>query len=321
MGKRSANRSSSTAPAAFMTCALCRCAVAPNQQLQHRAGRKHQSMRFYGEDGHTLRPINRGESLVRPADVADVVVQAASRARQLVMPRLVVHTGVTHFKQASSHFDMEPLCSAFFRLREAWPDADTIVHLENPSPAELLCVAERLARGEKPRILSINVHELDAGLAEYLMSGALHALAGALQHCRGRPRVALLLDNTLRERRLVATFVSRLSTSLMHATVACLDIRAAFLRPEDTQSLHDAAWRAWHARAVAFLLGSHARVGASSLVGTLPSPLLQLVIEMAAVEGRTRVHVSSAGAAPAGAPPPAAVAGPDLAHVAAMAIG
>ena len=326
-------------------CSLCGCR-APDRK-QHESGRKHLSRRFYGGDGSVVFGVrdlqidagpDRPPCRLRPADVPDVHVQAASAARGLVLPLVVRHSGVQLHQQSCAAFDPEPICEASIRLQDAWPLRWTRaqVTLDGAGPAVVLCVAERLARmgpsatpapsasapaAEQLR-LEIATTQPAGEVATAASSVALEALASSLASVRGPlVRLRLVLDATLRPRWQAALVVRTLRAAMLQATTLCeLDVaaRGTGLRQADVDELVHAARRGWQQRALAFLMGGHARLGAESSVRLLPGALLQTILECAETEGATRVSVALHAAPPPAAAAPPPVHGSDLAMIAGL---
>ena len=337
-------------------CTICGCR-APDRK-QHEQGRKHLSRRFYGGDGSIVFSIrdlqieegpDRPPRRVRPADVPDVHVQAAHAARGLVLPLVVRHSGVQLHQHSCAAFDPEPICEASIRLQDGWPLRWTraYVALEGTSPATVLCVAERLARmspgaasSEGPSAsapaaqLRLEIATAEPGGHTEMITGtaldifaartssALEALAASLASVRGPlVRLRLVLDAALRPRWQAALVVKALRASLMQATTLCeLDVaaRGTGLRQTDVDELVDAARRGWRRRALAFLMGGHARLGAEGPIRLLPGALLQSILEFAEADGATRVTVALHAAPPPAAAAPPPVPGGDLAMIAGM---
>ena len=105
------------------------------------------------------------------------------------------------------------------------------------------------------------------------------------------------------------------ATSLTHLQ---LTAHSCALLPRDADELQAAARRGWRRRALAFLMGSHPRLGAASCVALLPGALLQTVVELAEQEGACRLGVTLRAAAPPPAAAGPSVFGDDLAAIASM---
>lgn len=69
-----------------------------------------------------------------------------------------------------------------------------------------------------------------------------------------------------------------------------------FLAEEVVHVLQKVEAGSWRARAMAVLLGTHVRVGASSPIRLLPAAVVDLILHHAAVRGRTEISVERSGA-------------------------
>ena len=167
----------------------------------------------------------------------------------------------------------------------------------------LACVADWIASGRAPPCHDVRLvvagGDSDPGegpaLEDVAISGALHAFASALGNCDRGLGISLYINGCMRQRRLAATFTRAMCASLRRARWLRrlkIQVWATDLRIDDFAAMKTAAVEAWEARAVAFLLGSHPRVGAASPVRALPSALLLAILDAALKAGaRTVVSV------------------------------
>ena len=310
-------------------CEWCEVSLPFKQLHQHLNGRRHNSTRFYGDSKHVVRPIEQRNSIggrvrmLKPSEVNDRLVHIVRRVREVATQRreLVAHTGISYFDRACSRFEPETICAALIEFEAKWPPeragaacgacADVVeVTFVRSSALELLCIADRLRHATHAPLLKLSVAvqaaELENGqpppqsdeMDGMLTSLALHALARALGELPHTSRVQLdlVLGRALRERRHMAMFVSKLRESILsdRGSLQRLVLNAdqmSALRQSDIDALHEAAAHAWHARHLAFLLGTHDRVGGQSPVRLLPATVVELIVEMAEAECRTSVSM------------------------------
>ena len=270
-----------------MKCALCGVTVPENARLQHERGRKHNGMRFWGDPNATVGPIRRtladgANQVLRPFDVSDAVVACARRARSIVLPSIVSHSGVAHFHQVVDRFAPERLCGVLLDLEErrqasrgaGLPHAATLA-MPEATDAHVVCAAALLsgpadAFFARPRELSIQTRPRSgpapgdlvggAGMAEEAgLSTALALLADQLPRLSPGSCVHINLRDALTQRRHVAALVEHLATALRAATgIAELRLSAwhGRLRAEDEVRLRDAAAAGWRARVLTVLAGA-----------------------------------------------------------------
>ena len=295
-----------------------------------------------------LRPHEIADSVVETVRGARALV-CGGGARSGHTP-LVAHTGVDSFDRVLAFFEPEILCEAMQRLYTpphgplgplyvaAHFDRVVIGHVSSSgrggaSPQELAVVAQWLTSGfnddpsperssactlvvrlAQPAALDVALQSHNQ-LREMSTSAALCALSRALGCARRPLRVELHVGGALVERRLASLFSSSLTRAIGASTTlaeVAVHSWSGCWRAEDGGTWREAAREAWRARAVAFLLGSHARAGADSPVRMLPAAIALLILEMAGGPTLTSLVITDAPAPAA----PAAVGGGDLAVVA-----
>ena len=241
--ERATRRSPSTNIMKF--CSVCACAVPDNASIPHERGRKHNALRFYGAANATVSPIvvrdelGRVTRTYRPWEVPDRVVSLARRARSLVSPMLVAHSGVALFQRACDRFTPELCCSTLLRFDAEWLRPRQCsggaerrkLTLEYTDELGVLCIAALLSALATSGG-STNDHAFDVFLSiepvstshdlptkEVVLSAALASLAQALPCCPPGSRVTIrVFNDSLRQRRLLSLLIDSLSRGLRAAT-------------------------------------------------------------------------------------------------------
>ena len=325
---------------------MCDCLVPDNAVIAHNRGRKHNALRFFGPENASAM-VNNIKLLcdvdgqvtreLRPYEVPDIVVALARRARALVLPTLVAHSGVDQYQRVCGCFGPERLCARLLAFDETWlrpprpPGGASACELElaRADAEQVLCVSALLvaspAVGPRPVEVDLTAPRgSDAFSESAAMSAALCALARQLPCCAPGSRVSLRLAAYYRgaqqERRFVGMLVDSLVVGLRSsAGVAALALETAgSWREQDTERLREAASQSWCARVWPLLLG--ARFCEASPLAKLTPDLLRHIVDLVGREGRAVVCVTqacTAAAAPTPARPPT-FGGDDLARLAAL---
>ena len=238
-------------------CSICGCAVPDNASIPHERGRKHNALRFYDAANATVSSIvvrdelGRVTRTYRPWEVPDRVVSLARRARSLVSPMLVAHSGVALFQRACDRFTPELCCSTLLRFDAEWLRPKQRgggaerreLTLEYTDELGVLCIAALLSAlptsvGStddlaplSPLSVFLSIEPVstshDLPTKEVVLSAALASLAQALPCCPPGSRVTIsLFNDSLRQRRLLSLFIESLSRGLRAATgLAALTLR------------------------------------------------------------------------------------------------
>jgi hypothetical protein len=238
-------------------CSICGCAVPDNASIPHERGRKHNALRFYDAANATVSSIvvrdelGRVTRTYRPWEVPDRVVSLARRARSLVSPMLVAHSGVALFQRACDRFTPELCCSTLLRFDAEWLRPKQRgggaerreLTLEYTDELGVLCIAALLSAlptsvGStddlaplSPLSVFLSIEPVstshDLPTKEVALSAALASLAQALPCCPPGSRVTIsLFNDSLRQRRLLSLFIESLSRGLRAATgLAALTLR------------------------------------------------------------------------------------------------
>ena len=240
-------------------CSVCACAVPDNASIPHERGRKHNALRFYGAANATVSPIvvrdelGRVTRTYRPWEVPDRVVSLARRARSLVSPMLVAHSGVALFQRACDRFTPELCCSTLLRFDAEWLRPRQCsggaerrkLTLEYTDELGVLCIAALLSALATSGG-STNDHAFDVFLSiepvstshdlptkEVVLSAALASLAQALPCCPPGSRVTIrVFNDSLRHRRLLSLLIESLSRGLRAATGLAAQLWAALRSPD-----------------------------------------------------------------------------------------
>jgi hypothetical protein len=240
-----------------MFCSICGCAVPDNASIPHERGRKHNALRFYDAANATVSSIvvrdelGRVTRTYRPWEVPDRVVSLARRARSLVSPMLVAHSGVALFQRACDRFTPELCCSTLLRFDAEWLRPKQRgggaerreLTLEYTDELGVLCIAALISAlatsvGStddlaplSPLSVFLSIEPVstshDLPTKEVVLSAALASLAQALPCCPPGSRVTIsLFNDSLRQRRLLSLFIESLSRGLRAATgLAALTLR------------------------------------------------------------------------------------------------
>jgi hypothetical protein len=238
-------------------CSICGCAVPDNASIPHERGRKHNALRFYDAANATVSSIvvrdelGRVTRTYRPWEVPDRVVSLARRARSLVSPMLVAHSGVALFQRACDRFTPELCCSTLLRFDAEWLRPKQRgggaerreLTLEYTDELGVLCIAALISAlatsvGStddlaplSPLSVFLSIEPVstshDLPTKEVVLSAALASLAQALPCCPPGSRVTIsLFNDSLRQRRLLSLFIESLSRGLRAATgLAALTLR------------------------------------------------------------------------------------------------
>jgi hypothetical protein len=238
-------------------CSICGCAVPDNASIPHERGRKHNALRFYDAANATVSSIvvrdelGRVTRTYRPWEVPDRVVSLARRARSLVSPMLVAHSGVALFQRACDRFTPELCCSTLLRFDAEWLRPKQRgggaerreLTLEYTDELGVLCIAALISAlatsvGStddlaplSPLSVFLSIEPVstshDLPTKEVALSAALASLAQALPCCPPGSRVTIsLFNDSLRQRRLLSLFIESLSRGLRAATgLAALTLR------------------------------------------------------------------------------------------------
>ena len=292
-------------------CEVCGTSVPATGWLQHTEGRKHNSMRFYGRDGHIVhnirlyKPDGSIERELRPKHVPERVLSCARVARELVISskQLVAHSGVALFERACARLTPELLCAVLLRMHELEElhGSSPRLHLREATIAHVAAAAA-LVESPKPllddeiRELSISVSSVvsNESAGEAALCASLTALAQALPKLRaGAQRVEIKLGIAVQLRRFAELLVRALERSLLAATGLCelkLSASHGHLRPGDVARLEEAARRGWADREMVVLRGTHGR--GESPLRLLPPNLVRDILDLVAEMSRTVVLVA-----------------------------
>ena len=308
-------------------CELCGTSVPVSGWQQHVHGRRHQSMRFYGQPDHLVLDLSLADPVqpqyprptnirMRPVDVPERIVACARRARELVITSrvLVAHTGLALFDKACQYLSPECICTCLYQfdkqdaMHRERPllraDVDLTDPLSTANPAATVAAAAALIACNSlsagaPREL----HEIELlvrspladlendPVREAALAAALTAFAEALPHLRaGRQQVTMRLPGVV-QRRHVVLIVRALERALFASTglSELILLQAGILRDEDIARLSDASWRGWHARELCVLRGTHAH--GDSPLRLLPEHIVRHILDLAAETCRVRLHI------------------------------